>query len=156
MMDWYLFVKIIHIITSTILFGTGIGIAFFMWWANKTGDLAAKTYAAKTTVIADLIFTTPSVIIQPISGIILIKIMGYDFDELWLVLTYIGYSISVICWLPVIGIQIRLRNLALKAYANNEELPAEYYKLFKCWFLLGWPAFISLTTIFILMVTKPV
>jgi uncharacterized membrane protein len=156
MMDWYLLVKTIHILSSTILFGTGIGIAFFMWWANKTGDLAAKVYAAKTTVLADFIFTTPSVIIQPISGIILIKIRGYDFDELWLVLTYVGYSISAICWLPVIWIQIRLRNLALRASANNEELPVEYYKLFKCWFFLGWPAFISLTVIFILMVTKPV
>ncbi len=155
-MDWYFFVKTIHIITSTILFGTGIGIAFFMLWANKTGDLAAKVYAAKTTVLADFIFTTPSVIIQPISGIILIKIMGYDFDELWLVLTYIGYTISTICWMPVIWIQIRLRNLALRASADNEELPPEYYKLFRYWFLLGWPAFISLTAIFILMVTKPV
>lgn len=155
-MEWYFFVKIIHIISSTILFGTGIGIAFFMWWANKTGDLAAKIYAAKTTIIADFIFTTPSVIIQPISGIILVKIMGYEFDELWLFLSYIGYFISALCWLPVVWIQIKLRNLAIKASIDNQELPAEYYKLFRYWFFLGWPAFISLTAIFILMITKPV
>ncbi len=89
-MDWYSVVKTIHIISSTILFGTGIGIAFFMWWANKTGDLAAKIYAARTTVIADFLFTTTSAIIQPISGIILINIVGYDFFDLWLVLTYLG------------------------------------------------------------------
>ncbi len=154
-MDWYFFIKTIHIISATILFGTGLGIAFFMWWANKTGDLAAKVYAAKTTVLADFLFTTPSVIIQPISGVILIKLVGYDFSDFWLVLTYIGYIIAGICWLPVVWIQIKLRNIALKAQAINEELPIEYYKLFKLWFYLGWPAFISLVIIFFLMVIKP-
>ncbi|WPY00732.1 DUF2269 domain-containing protein [Candidatus Trichorickettsia mobilis] len=154
-MDWYFFIKAIHIISATILFGTGLGIAFFMWWANKTGDLAAKVYAAKTTVLADFLFTTPSVIIQPISGVILIKLVGYDFSDFWLVLTYIGYIIAGICWLPVVWIQIKLRNIALKAQAINEELPTEYYKLFKLWFYLGWPAFISLVIIFFLMVIKP-
>jgi uncharacterized membrane protein len=153
--DWYFFIKTIHIISATILFGTGLGIAFFMWWANKTGDLAAKVYAAKTTVLADFLFTTPSVIIQPISGVILIKLVGYDFSDFWLVLTYIGYIIAGICWLPVVWIQIKLRNIALKAQAINEELPIEYYKLFKLWFYLGWPAFISLVIIFFLMVIKP-
>ncbi|WP_316354573.1 DUF2269 family protein [Candidatus Trichorickettsia mobilis] len=154
-MDWYSIVKTIHIISATILFGTGLGIAFFMWWANKTGDLAAKVYAAKTTVLADFLFTTPSVIIQPISGVILIKLVGYDFSDLWLVLTYIGYIVAGICWLPVVWIQIKLRNIALKTQAINEELPTEYYKLFKLWFYLGWPAFISLVIIFFLMVIKP-
>jgi uncharacterized membrane protein len=155
-MDWYSIVKTVHIISSTILFGTGIGIAFFMWWANKNGDLAAKIYAARTTVIADFLFTAPSVIIQPISGIILVKIVGYSFSELWLVLTYVGYGIAGICWLPVIWIQIKLRNLAINTLRNNDELSAEYYKLFKLWFYLGWPAFISLIIIFFLMVFKPV
>ena len=154
-MDWYFFIKTIHIISATILFGTGLAIAFFMWWANKTGDLAAKVYAAKTTVLADFLFTTPSVIIQPISGVILIKLVGYDFSDFWLVLTYIGYIIAGICWLQVVWIQIKLRNIALKAQAINEELPIEYYKLFKLWFYLGWPAFISLVIIFFLMVIKP-
>ena len=155
MMDWYLVIKTIHIITSTILFGTGLGIAFFMWWANKIGDLAAKAYAARTTVIADFLFTTPVVIFQPITGIILINLAGYDFSDLWLVLSYIGYIIAGICWLPVVWIQIKLRNIALKALKNNEELPKEYFKLFKLWFYLGWPAFISITAIFFLMVFKP-
>ncbi|WP_341757594.1 DUF2269 domain-containing protein [Candidatus Tisiphia endosymbiont of Ditula angustiorana] len=154
-MDWYSVVKTIHIISSTILFGTGIGIAFFMWWANKTGDLAAKVYAARTTVIADFLFTTTSAIIQPISGIILINIVGYDFFDLWLVLTYLGYAITGACWLPVVWIQIQLRNIAVRTLKNNEQLPAQYYKLFNLWFYLGWPAFISLVIIFFLMIFKP-
>ncbi|MCC8398233.1 MAG: DUF2269 domain-containing protein [Rickettsia endosymbiont of Labidopullus appendiculatus] len=155
-MDWYFIIKTIHIISYTILFGTGIGTAFFMWWANKTGDLAAKSFAASSTVIADLLFTTPSIIIQPISGIILINILGYDFLDFWLVLTYIGYIIAGICWLPVVWIQIKLRDMAVNALKNNQQLPDSYYKLFKLWFYLGWPAFISLIIIFFLMVFKPV
>lgn len=144
----YLFIKTIHIISSTILFGTGIGTAFFMWWANKTGDLNAKAYAAHTTVIADLLFTTPTVIIQPVSGIILVNMLGYNYSDLWLTLTYIGYIIAGGCWLPVVWIQIQLRNIALEALKQRTPLPEKYYKLFKLWFYLGWPAFISLIIIF--------
>ncbi len=154
-MDWYLIIKTVHIISSTILFGTGIGIAFFMWWTNKKGDLAAKVFVAKTTVLADFIFTLPIVIIQPITGIILIKMVGYDYISLWLVLTYIGYVIAGICWLSVVFIQIKLRSLVIEALENNKELSEEYYRLFKLWFYLGWPAFISLIVIFFLMVFKP-
>ncbi|AFC70174.1 hypothetical protein A3305_01105 [Rickettsia amblyommatis] len=119
----YLFIKTIHIISSTILFGTGIGTAFFMWWANKTGDLNATAYAARTTVIADLLFTTPTVIIQPVSGIILVNMLGYNYSDLWLTLTYIRYIIAGSCWLPVVWIQIQLRNMALEALKQRIPLP---------------------------------
>ncbi len=142
--------------SSAILFGTGLGIAFFMWWANKKGDLAAKAYATRTVVIADFMFTAPSVIIQPITGILLLQYLGYNPFDLWLTLTYIGYTIAGLCWLPVVWIQIRLRNLAMAALKNKEELPKEYYKLFRVWLYLGWPAFIALIIIFFLMVFKPV
>ncbi|RYE14660.1 MAG: DUF2269 domain-containing protein [Rickettsiales bacterium] len=149
-------IKTIHIISSTILFGTGIGIAFFMFWANKFGDNAAKYYATKTTVLADFIFTTPAIIFQPISGILLVNMSGFNCSDLWLLMTYIGYIITVICWLPVVYIQIKMKNIASNSYHSGEELPSEYYKLFRIWFYLGWPAFISLTIIFFIMVFKPV
>lgn len=154
-MDWYFIIRTMHILSSTILFGTGIGIAFFMLWANKRGDLAAKVFAFNTTVVADFIFTLPSVIIQPITGIILIKMVGYDYTSLWLSLTYIGYLVAGMCWIPVVYIQIKLKNIVNKAFKENIQLPSEYYKLFKIWFYLGWPAFISLVIIFFLMVFKP-
>lgn len=153
---WYFIIKTLHIISSTILFGTGLGIAFFMWWANKKGDLAAKVYATRTVVIADFIFTLPSVIIQPITGILLLKFLGYKPFDLWLTLSYIGFGIAGLCWLPVVWIQIRLRNLAVVSFRNDKELPKEYYQLFKLWFYLGWPAFIAVIIIFFLMVFKPV
>ena len=154
-MDWYLFTKTIHIISSTILFGNGLGIAFFMWWANKKGDLAAKVFAAKSTVIADFFFTLPAVIIQPLTGVILIEMVGYDYSSLWLQLTYISYGVIGLCWIPVVFIQIKLRDIVNKAFKENSSLPLEYYKLFKAWFFLGWPAFITVVIIFFLMVFKP-
>ncbi|WP_342267537.1 DUF2269 family protein [Candidatus Tisiphia endosymbiont of Empis tessellata] len=84
-----------------------------------------------------------------------LKIVGYDFFDLWLVLTYLGYAITGACWLPVVWIQIQLRSIAVRTLKNNEQLPAQYYKLFNLWFYLGWPAFISLVIIFFLMVFKP-
>ncbi|WP_261763477.1 DUF2269 domain-containing protein [Rickettsia parkeri] len=103
---------------------------FFMWWANKTGDLNATAYATRTT-IADLLFTTPTVIIQPVSGIILVNMLGYNYFDLWLTLTYIGYIIAGSCWLLVVWIQIPLRNMALEALKPRIPLPKKYYKLFK-------------------------
>jgi uncharacterized membrane protein len=154
-MDWYSFIKTIHIISSTVLFGTGIGTAFFMLQANLKGDIAAKVYATRTTVIADFLFTTPAGIIQPLSGFILISIQGYNLFEPWLVLTYILYFIAFAYWLPVVWIQIKLRNIALETSISGGSLPGNYYKLAKIWFILGWPAFISLSGIFFLMVYKP-
>ncbi|AFC75240.1 hypothetical protein RPATATE_0462 [Rickettsia parkeri str. Tate's Hell] len=101
-----------------------------MWWANKTGDLNATVYATRTT-IADLLFTTPTVIIQPVSGIILVNMLGYNYFDLWLTLTYIGYIIAGSCWLLVVWIQIPLRNMALEALKPRIPLPKKYYKLFK-------------------------
>lgn len=153
--ELYSVIKTIHIISSTILFGTGIGIAFFMFRSRFTDNMQEKVYAAKNTVIADYLFTFPAVIIQPISGLTMIHMAGFDWSSYWLVMTYIIYIIAGLCWLPVVWIQIQLKKMSTEAVANNTELPEKYYKLFKIWFLLGWPAFLGLVAVFYLMVAKP-
>ncbi|MCC3862121.1 DUF2269 family protein [Pseudemcibacter aquimaris] len=155
-MDIYLIVKTIHIISATILFGTGMGIAFFMFCSHFSDNLFQKYYAAKNTVLADYIFTLPAVIIQPISGIWLIMEMGYDYFEFWLLATYIIYIVAGICWSPVVWIQIELKKMIAIAIKDKTELPQRYDRLFRIWFLLGWPAFIGLVAVFFLMVFKPV
>lgn len=154
-MDFYLIVKTIHILSSTVLFGTGLGTAFFMLMSRFSKDISSKLYAAKTTVMADYIFTTPAVMMQPLTGIWLVYHSGIDLDELWLLWTYGLYAVAGICWIPVVVIQIRLRSIIQQAFDTQSELPPSYNQLFKIWFLLGWPAFISLVAIFYLMVTKP-
>lgn len=155
-MDLYFFVKTIHIISSTILFGTGIGIAFFMLRSYFSNNIYEQYYAAKTTVLADYLFTFPAAVIQPATGIWLVWKSGYDWMDWWLVITYVIYIIAGACWLPVVCIQIQPKKLIAKSINENTDLPDRYYKLFKVWFILGWPAFIGLITIFFLMVFKPV
>ncbi len=155
-MELYLLAKVLHIISSTLLFGTGLGIAFFMFRSAATQNLQEKYFAARTTVIADLYFTTPAVIIQPITGLWLVHKVGYPWDAPWLIATYMLYLLAGACWLPVVWIQIHLRNILKHCLDNHVELPPKYTGLFKLWFWLGWPAFGSLVIIFYLMVAKPV
>lgn len=155
-MDLYLIIKTLHIISSTVLFGTGAGIAFFMLRSHFTDNIHEKHFAARNTVLADYLFTFPAVIIQPLSGAWLVWQGGYDWMDLWLSATYIIYIIAGLCWLPVVWIQVQLKQMVAEAVDSGGELPERYYKLFKVWFLLGWPAFFGLAAVFFLMVFKPV
>jgi len=154
-MDFYTLVKTLHILSSTILFGTGIGIAFFMFRSWFTHSTQEKLYAAKNTVLADYLFTFPAVIIQPLSGIALIHMAGFDWSAYWLIATYIIYIMAGLCWLPVVWIQVQLKNMCIAASESGTELPERYNKLFKIWILLGCPAFVGLVAVFYLMVAKP-
>ena len=156
MIDWYPVLKLIHIMNITILFGTGIGIAIFSLWAHITNDVRIIAYTFKKTVFADLIFTTPAIIIQPVSGLLLVYYQGYDLFETWLCISYILYIIAGLCWLPVVWLQIQIRNIANQALVNeSHQLPDKYYNFFYIWFILGWPVFIGLMIIFALMIYKP-
>ena len=152
----YFLIKTIHIISSTILFGTGIGIAFFMFQSHFTENINTKLFAANSTVLADYLFTFPAVIVQPITGFWLMLHLGYDWNSKWLLLTFIIYGVAGLCWLPVVWIQIQLKKILINSVENNTNLPPRYFRLFKVWFLLGWPAFLGLVIIFFLMVMKPV
>ncbi|MEN8207252.1 MAG: DUF2269 domain-containing protein [Pseudomonadota bacterium] len=154
-MDWYLTVKVVHIISSTVLFGTGLGIAFFMFRSHFSKHIQEKYYAAYNTVMADYLFTLPAVIVQPLSGAWLVWKSGYNWTDTWLVWTYALYLLAGLCWLPVVWIQHRLKILTADALHNDTALPESYRRLFRYWMLLGWPAFASLVLVFFLMVFKP-
>lgn len=155
-MDIYLWVKILHIISATILFGTGVGIAFFMCASHFAKNIHERYFAARMTVIADYCFTLPAVTLQPVTGAWLVMHGGFDAMDFWLKWTYALYIVAGICWLPVVWIQIQLRNMLAYAQSTGTELPHRYHQLFKYWFLLGWPAFAALMVIFYLMVVKPI
>ncbi len=155
-MDWYLIIKTIHIISATILFGTGLGIAFFMFRSLFTTNIHEKFYAARNTVLADYLFTLPAVIAQPASGVLLIMLGGYEWTDAWLLWSFALYLVAGLCWIPVVFIQIKLKNLVKLAIENDTPPPVQYNTLLKLWFILGWPAFISLVIIFFLMVLKPI
>jgi uncharacterized membrane protein len=154
-MNAYFIIKTIHIVSATILFGTGLGIAFFMFRSWFTRDLHEKFFALRTTVLADYLFTAPAAVLQPVTGAWLVWNDGFEWTDGWLLATYILYAIAAGCWLPVVWIQIRLKQIVTSCVATDAPLPREYDRLFRLWFILGWPAFLGLIAIFFLMVTRP-
>ena len=155
MPNHYLALKLIHILGSAVLFGTGLGIAFFMFMAHRSGDPAAIAHTARTVVIADAVFTATAVVLQPLTGWGLMAMTGVSTFHLWIRATLVLYVFIGLCWLPVVWIQLRMRDLAAEAARKGKALPARYHSYFKVWFWLGWPAFIGVIAIFVLMLWKP-
>jgi len=154
-MELYSLVKTLHIVSAAIMFGTGIGIANFMFFGHRSGSPQERAFAARMTVKADFLFTLPAVIVQPTSGVWLIWHGAFRWDDYWLLLTYGFYLLAGACWIPVVLIQIRMKSM-LEARLRGEAFDeASYNQLFRIWFALGWPAFGGLIVIFWLMVTKP-
>lgn len=152
----YLLLKWLHVLSSTFLFGTGIGSAFYMLVTSLTRDVRACAVVSRQVVIADWLFTTPAIIVQPVTGFALMQMAGYPLTSRWIVASVLLYLLAGACWLPVVWIQMKMRDMALRAAAaGEEELPAAYWRYLTIWTLLGIPAFVSLVVVFWLMVAKP-
>jgi uncharacterized membrane protein len=152
--DTFLLIKTLHVLSATVLFGTGLGTAFFFWSAEQSDD-QARLFAARTTVRADFFFTLPAVILQPLTGAWLIVKDGIDLQASWILISLGLYALAGLCWVPVVWLQIKMkRMLELKVAARGFD-PQAYERLRRIWFLLGWPAFLGLVAVFWLMVAKP-
>lgn len=155
-MDFYTLLKIAHVVGATVLLGTGAGIAFFMLMAHRARDPAIIAHTAGIVVLADTLFTASAVILQPLTGAALAHLAGYPLLSGWVGLSLVLYVVTGLCWLPVVWIQVRLRNLATEAALAGAPLPEAYFRLFRLWFVLGFPAFGAVLVIVWLMVAKPV
>jgi uncharacterized membrane protein len=151
----YLALKFVHVIGAAVLLGTGAGIAFFMLLAHRTGDAATVAGVARIVVIADLLFTATAVVVQPITGALLAWIVGYSLLEGWILLSIGLYLLTGAFWLPVVWMQMRMRDLATQAARGGTPLPPEYHRLFRLWFAFGFPAFAAVLAIFWLMIARP-
>jgi uncharacterized membrane protein len=151
----YLIVKWLHILSSTLLFGTGLGSAYYMFLGSRTRDPRVAAAVARHVVRADWIFTSTAVVFQPLSGLYMARIAHLPLSTGWIFWTFVLYFLAGACWLPVVWIQIRMRRLAEAAVHYNGPLPAEYFRLLRWWTALGVPAFSAVLIIFWLMVAKP-
>jgi len=149
-MNTYLAVKLVHVLSATIIFGTGIGTAWFMLRAWHSGDATVFRHTARAVVLADWVFTAPAVVVQFISGLWLAGRLGVPADSAWLVAVVALYAVVGCCWLPVVRIQLRVRD-RLRAGAE----PADCARLMRWWGALGFPAFAAVIVLFVLMVYKP-
>lgn len=154
-MDLYLLVKWVHIVSSTVLFGFGAGTAWYLWNAHLTGDPTLIAKVGRMVVKADWIFTGTSGVVQPLSGLMLIRLAGYPFSAPWLMAAYGLYIVAFACWVPVVWLQMKAQRLAQMAVDRGTELGDDYRRTMRLWFALGWPAFLGLMAVFWLMVAKP-
>ena len=151
----YFVLKYVHLIGAAVLLGTGAGIAFFMLMAHRTGNAAIIAGVARIVVIADFVFTATAVIVQPVSGIALAREAGYALSEGWIVASIALYLFTGAFWLPVVWMQMQMRDLAEAAVAEHAPLPSHYHRLFRTWFAFGFPAFVAVLVIFWLMIARP-
>jgi uncharacterized membrane protein len=151
----YLLLKYIHILSSTLLFGTGLGTAFHGFLAFRTKDPRVAAAVGRSVVLADWLFTAPAVVIQPITGVVMAVLTSVPLTQGWLALSITLYVLVGVCWLPVVWLQIQLRRMAQASLESGDPLPQLYYRYLRIWFMLGWPAFTAVLAIFYLMVFKP-
>lgn len=154
-MDGYLLVKTVHVLSAAVLFGTGLGIAFFCFVGLVGTDDRMALFAARTTCLADMLFTLTSGIVQPVTGLWLLWEAGLDPFAPWLAWTYALYLLALACWLPVVWLQLRMRDMLAAKVAGRSFDTALFQRRFRLWFALGWPAFLGLVVVFWLMVAKP-
>ena len=157
-MDWltdYGALKWLHILSATFLFGTGVGSAFYKFMTDRGGDVAAIASTNRLVVLADWLFTLPTIVLQPITGVLLALAVGYPLSTAWLVAAIGLYIVAVLCWLPVVYLQIVMRNESAAAHAAGRPLGARYARHRHIWIGLGAAAFVAFVTVYALMIFKP-
>lgn len=152
----YLVVKWLHILSSTLLFGTGLGSAFYMFFTSLSRDVRATAVVVRYVVIADWAFTTPTILLQPLTGFYLIHLAGFPLSSGWIMWSIALYLVAGAAWLPVVWMQIKMRDMATEAARTNTALPDKYWRYLRLWVALGSVAFSALVVVFYLMVAKPV
>ncbi len=152
----YIILKYLHILSMVVLFGTGLGSAFYKWMADRSKNLEHINVTNRNVVLADWLFTTPTVIFQPISGIWMANIIGLPLTTFWISASIGLYILAGVCWLPVVWLQIRMSKMSQTALDNQRSLPNDYWIYARIWFWLGVPAFISMVLVVFLMVFKSI
>src|SRR3954464_5975002 len=139
----YLIVKWLHVLSSTLLFGTGLGSAFYMFFASLTRDVRGIAALTRYAVLPDLMFTTPTIIMQPLTGAYMIHLAGFPWSSRWIAISIALYLLAGACWLPVVWMQIRMRDMASAAASTGSSLPNQYWRFMRWWVALGIVAFFS-------------
>ena len=151
----YLLLKWLHVLSSTLLFGTALGSAYYMLFASLTRDPRAVLVVGRCVVIADWLFTATTAVIQPVTGVLLARRLGMPLLTPWIAWSFALYLLAGACWLPVVWLQLKMRDMARDAVAADAPLPPRYWRFLRAWVVLGIPAFGALVVVFYLMVAKP-
>jgi len=154
-MSAYLVLKAVHVVSAAVLFGTGLGIAFFKWIADRTGNVSAIRVVSEKVVLADWLFTLPAIAVQALTGLALARMMGYPLSHGWLAWSLALFCLAGLCWIPVVWLQMQMRDLARTSEREGVPIAANYRAYARLWFWLGVPAFTAVVFVFWIMVAKP-
>ena len=144
----------LHIASVVLLLGVGGGSAFYKFMGDRSGNLEVILHTNKLVVLADWFFTTPSIILQPVTGYMLVEFLHIPWSTQWLLTATLLYIFSTFLWLIAVWIQIKMKNLAQEAYDNSLDLPLSYHRLISWWIVLGVFSFMAMAWIFVLMIWK--
>lgn len=147
--------RLVHILGAIVLFGVGLGSAFHMWRAGRSGEVAAVAVVTRSVVLVDALFIAPAVVVQPVTGVLLAQALGWSLGAGWILVAVGLYLLIGVCWLPVVWIQVRMARLSSRCADQRIPLPPLYHRLAAWWFWLGWPAFAAMIGIVHLMVLRP-
>ena len=150
----YLTLKWLHVLSSAVLFGTGVGSAFYLVLAATSRDPRAIAVVSRFVVITDWLFIATTAVFQPASGFWLMHMAGMPASTPWIRTSLVLYAFAIACWLPVVWIQLKLRDLSAGALAHRTPLARTWWRLFTWWVVLGVAAFAAFLAIFHLMVAK--
>jgi uncharacterized membrane protein len=150
----YLSLKAVHMLSMVLLFGTGLGSAWYKWMADRSGNVKHIAATNRQVVLADWLFTTPTILIQPVTGFGMLMLLDLPVATPWVAWSIVLYLVAGACWLPVVWLQIKMRRLSETASLNNSELSMQYWSYARWWFWLGVPAFSAMVLIVVLMVFK--
>ena len=150
----YLSLKALHLLSMIVLFGTGLGSAWYKWMSDRSGDVAHIAATNRQVVLADWLFTTPTILIQPLTGVAMLIVLDIPYTTPWVMASLLLYGFAGACWLPVVWLQIKMKKLSEKANMSQCELPEQYWQYARYWFWLGVPAFTAMVLIVLIMVFK--
>ena len=100
-MTLYFLLKYLHVLGAIVILGTGTGIAFFMLMAHRSRDVAFIARTA-TVVVADMLFTLTAVLLQPVTGAVLMKLSSTAASERWLMASLGLYAVAGLFWVPMV------------------------------------------------------
>ena len=147
-------IRLLHIVSSALMFGVGIGAFWFMLTAARSGSPAAIAVTTRNAVRAEWFIAAPVALIQPTTGYLLMLQLGYSLHTSWFAAVATLYIFAGMCWVYLVKAELQMRDVA-GAYSAATVLPAEFGPLFRRWTWLALGAFAGVLAIFCLMVFRP-
>ncbi|WP_246666929.1 DUF2269 family protein [Bradyrhizobium guangdongense] len=147
--------KLIHLVSATILFGGGIFAALLgtIVFGSRKAKLIAEV--GPHIVKVESYLTVLSALAQIVTGLWLASLAGFPVLAGWLGWAFLLFCVAGLCWILGVWLQHRMVDLSRKAVETHSELPDAYQKHFRNWTLLGLPSTTAMIGIFYFMVFKP-